>query len=126
MENTDKYFYTPCSIEHLLQIENALGDKYDLERLLDLIKADKEGRCVILPCKAGDIIYKVEYSRCHNGEYEPYSYGCCGCEDEYDIHHIISEFIIPNTEWIIENMKYFGKRVWHLNKESALKAIKGK
>lgn len=32
-------------------IEDILGDDYDLERLKELVEADKEGKCVVLPCK---------------------------------------------------------------------------
>ena len=37
--------------ERLNEIENVLGDEYDTERLKELVEADKEGRCVVLPCK---------------------------------------------------------------------------
>ena len=39
------------------EIEDILGDDYDLDRLNELVKADKEGRCVILPVKIGDFVY---------------------------------------------------------------------
>ena len=29
----------------------------DLDRLRELVQADKEGRCVVLPCKIGDPVY---------------------------------------------------------------------
>lgn len=29
------------------------------DRLRELTEADKDGRCVVLPCKVGDIIYRV-------------------------------------------------------------------
>lgn len=35
----------------LKQIEDILGDTYDLDWLLKLLEADKAGRCVVLPCK---------------------------------------------------------------------------
>lgn len=35
----------------LKQIEDILGDTYDLDRLRELIAADRAGRCVVLPCK---------------------------------------------------------------------------
>lgn len=35
--------------KRLNQIENILGDEYDLDRLRELVEADKEGRCVVLP-----------------------------------------------------------------------------
>ena len=33
----------------LSQIEDILGDEYDLDRLRELAEADREGRCVVLP-----------------------------------------------------------------------------
>ena len=33
----------------LSQIEDILGDEYDLDRLRELVQADREGRCVVLP-----------------------------------------------------------------------------
>lgn len=41
------------AIYRLQQIENILGDDYDLEHLKELVEADKEGKCVVLPCKVG-------------------------------------------------------------------------
>lgn len=32
----------------LASIENILGDEYDLDRLKELVQADREGRCVML------------------------------------------------------------------------------
>ena len=44
----------------LATIENILGDDYDLERLNELVEADREGRCVVLPCKLHDKVFFVE------------------------------------------------------------------
>lgn len=38
----------------LADIEDILGDDYDLDRLKEIVEADREGRCVVLPCKVGD------------------------------------------------------------------------
>lgn len=35
----------------LNQIENILGDDYDLDHLRELVEADRNGRCVVLPFK---------------------------------------------------------------------------
>ena len=40
-------------------IEDILGDEYDLDRLRELAQADREGRCVVLPCKIFDKIWNV-------------------------------------------------------------------
>lgn len=43
----------------LSKIEDILGDEYDLDRLKELVQADREGKCVLLPCKVGDKLYKI-------------------------------------------------------------------
>lgn len=43
--------------ERLAAIENILGDDYDLDRLRELVEADRDGRCVVLPVKVGDTVY---------------------------------------------------------------------
>ena len=35
------------------------GIDYDLDRLKELVEADKEGKCIVLPCKVGDSIWEV-------------------------------------------------------------------
>ena len=45
----------------LSDVQDILGDNYDLDRLRDLVEADRDGRCVVLPCKIGDTIYQVDY-----------------------------------------------------------------
>lgn len=43
-------------------IENLLcGDKreYSIDRLRELIEADREGRCLVSPCKVGDRLYTI-------------------------------------------------------------------
>lgn len=49
----DKY----GELEDLLEKE--LGTKVDWERLGELAKADREGRCVVLPCKKGDTVWRI-------------------------------------------------------------------
>ena len=45
------------AIHRLVTIEDILGDEYDLDRLRELAQADREGRCVVLPCKVGETVY---------------------------------------------------------------------
>ena len=40
-------------------IKEILGDNYDLDRLEELVEADREGRCVVLPCKIGESVWEV-------------------------------------------------------------------
>ena len=43
----------------LAKIENILGDDYDLERLKELVEADRDGKCAVLPCKVGSTVYFI-------------------------------------------------------------------
>ena len=47
--------------ERLKSIEDILGDDYDLDRLRELVQADREGRCVVLPCMIGDNVYVLNH-----------------------------------------------------------------
>lgn len=49
--------------KRLAEIENILGDDgddYDLDRLKEIVQADREGWCVVLPCKVGDKVYCIQ------------------------------------------------------------------
>ena len=37
--------------------EDVFGKDYDLERLCELAEADRDGRCVVLPCKENDTVF---------------------------------------------------------------------
>lgn len=45
------------AFDRLAEIENILSDNYDLDRLRELVEADGDGRCVVLPCHIGDPIF---------------------------------------------------------------------
>lgn len=45
--------------ERLMDIEDILGDEYDLDRLRALTKADREERIFISPVKIGDTVYYI-------------------------------------------------------------------
>lgn len=47
-------------IDRLAAIEDILGDEYDLDRLRELVQADREGRCVVIrPNSVTDDNYKI-------------------------------------------------------------------
>ena len=54
----------PCDIyetyARLAAIEDILGDDYDLSRLRALVRADRDGRCVVLPVEAAEEAMKGE------------------------------------------------------------------
>lgn len=43
--------------ERLALIEDILGDTHDVDRLRKLVDADRDGRCVVLPCAPGSTVY---------------------------------------------------------------------
>lgn len=47
------------AIHRLTSIEDILGDTYDIDRLRELVEADREGRCAVLPCKPGDSVWMI-------------------------------------------------------------------
>ena len=48
------------AIRRLAAIEDILGDEYDLDELREMVQAKREGRCVVLPCKVGDTLYRIQ------------------------------------------------------------------
>ena len=45
------------AVHRLAAIEDVLGDDYELDKLRKLVKADKDGRCVVLPFKPPKWVY---------------------------------------------------------------------
>lgn len=45
--------------QRLLEIEDILGDNYDLDNLRELVETDRDGRCVFTKCKLGDVVFIV-------------------------------------------------------------------
>ena len=43
----------------LKKIEDILGDEYDLDKLMELVQAKRKGRCIVLPCKKGDTVWRI-------------------------------------------------------------------
>lgn len=43
----------------LSEIEDILGDEYNIDRLRELVEADRDGRCIVIP----DFVWKVGETR---------------------------------------------------------------
>lgn len=99
------------------------------DRAIELAKADMEGRVVILPCKIGDVMYKLfrEYTECTL--YQDRKDNCCceGCEFPCDSREVtVIRAIQPNS--LPEVARYvdeIGKTVF-LTREEAEKALEEK
>ena len=51
---------SPQACAEAREIEETLsGCGYSISRMVELMKADKDGRVVVQPCKVGDILYRV-------------------------------------------------------------------
>lgn len=48
------------AVNRLGEIEDILGEEYSLEKLKEMVRAEKEGRCVVLPCKLRDKVFFIE------------------------------------------------------------------
>lgn len=65
------------------------GDEITLDELREMVQAKREGRCVIFPCKVGDIIWHIT------------------CEDdEYDIEGDV--FVASNDKYAICTASRYG------------------
>lgn len=66
------------AFDRLVTIEDILGDEYDLGKLMELVQAKRKGRCIVLPCKKGDTVWRIVHDatphitkdRCTDIKYE--------------------------------------------------------
>ena len=63
-KNCEGSTYLSCAVDRLVKIEDILGDEYDLERLKELVDADKNEKCVIAPAAIGQTVYHI--TTCNN------------------------------------------------------------
>lgn len=79
---------------------------HPLERVMDLVKADREERCVVLPCKIGTPVYVIQWH-----------IGCAAMDDES--YKFVDDFPRP---FRIDMLSEFGKTVFP-TREAAEKEI---
>lgn len=98
-----------------------------LEKLAEYETAEDEGRLVVLPCKVGDTVYAILHRRtlctAQGREFEEYS--CSGCEEEKCDSYLecfVWENKFATLEWIVGNLRKFGKTVFR-TREEAEKAL---
>lgn len=95
----------------------------EAKHFCDMLRAEDDGRLVILPCKVGDTVYKLWYEPCHFGNAHPDGIDCDGCEDACDIKQAVVECKATNIEWIIHNMMC-KQPFAYANREEAEAALK--
>lgn len=100
-------------------LSELFGDEYDLDRLRDLVQADREGRCKILPCKTGDTVYQIEMTWCKWMD----SYKCDQCCSGYG-ECWEGEKFVKEVKFELWMIACIGKTVF-LSREEAEAALKG-
>lgn len=107
-------------LHFIADMEDILGGGYDLDRLRELVEADRDGRCIVLPCKVGDTIYKL----------------FCGDIVELEVERIVcwssgywkmnahTEYSRADWKGFEIDFSDFGKTVF-LTREAAEAALKG-
>lgn len=103
----------------LAMIEDILGDEYDLDRLRELVQADQEGLCVMLPCKTGDTVYQTEMTWCKWMDSYRCDQYCSGYGECWEGERFVKE--VKFELWMIACI---GKTVF-LSREEAEAALKG-
>ena len=113
------------AFDRLAAIEDILGDEYDLDRLRELVQADKEGRVYILPCRIGDPIYIIRRYKDGGGFVSKRKVVGAHLKDEF------YRKSIPRKEYLVTRfedysmhipMDWIGKRAF-FDKKSAEKAL---
>ena len=80
-QRLDAYESTGMEPENIGALQEELNQYKklgDLDRLRELVQADREGRCVVLPCKKGDTVWRIVHDaaphitkdRCTDIKYE--------------------------------------------------------
>lgn len=97
-----------------------------LKHIRELAEADKDGSVVVLPCKVGDVMYKLfrEYTECTSYQVRKDNYCCEGCMVPCDSREVtVIRAIQPNSlPEVVRHIEDIGKTVF-LTREEAEKAL---
>lgn len=96
------------------------------EKLKDYEDAEEQGLLLRLPCKVGDTVYCMfsRYTKCTINNKEFDEYDCQGCQqDECDSKRekYIQDMRAYSLDWIVTNLKNFGKTVFLTREEAEAK-----
>lgn len=101
------------------------------EKLKGYEDLEEQGRLLKLPCKVGDTVYCIfnRYTKCTPSNEEFDEYNCQGCEYECDSkkENYVQGMIAYSLDWIVTNLKKFGKTVFLTKSEveAKLKELRG-
>ena len=95
------------------------------EKLKSYEDAEEQGLLLRLPCKVGDTVYCIftRYTKCTPNSTEFDEYSCQGCEYECDSkkEKYIQDMRAYSLDWIVINLKNFGKTVFLTRQEAEAK-----
>ena len=107
-----------------------LGVDYDNDRLRELVEADQDGRCVILPCKIGAKVYALEDRSYWQDVSCPYEHECETCATDCRYYHQemvekteIAVRVVVSTGEMESVIRNLGKTVF-LTREEAEAALR--
>jgi len=101
-----------------------------LDRLQEICNAERDGRCVVLPCKVGDVLYQIDIDLLYNDKsirmYDVENITICGDKDKdillkYDSY----DGVICTVENLINGTLYLDYLLTFLTREEAEKALEG-
>ena len=107
-------------------------ENIDMLRICQRLKLyedlEEQGLLLRLPCNVGDTVYCIyeRYTKCSENEQEFDEYSCQGCEClECDSHKelYVQSQKAYSLDWIVSNLKRFGKTVF-LTKAEAEQKLK--
>lgn len=120
--------YQADFVDRLAAYEDIVELCGGVDRLRELAEADKDGRVVVLPCKVGDVMYKLfrEYTECTSYQVRKDNYCCEGCMVPCDSREVtVIRAIQPNSlPEVVRYIEDIGKTVF-LSREEAEKALQG-
>ena len=116
-------------IKDWIDLRTTIGECGGIDRLRGLAEADKDGRVVVLPCRAGDVMYKLfrEYTECTSYQVRKDNYCCEGCMVPCDSREVtVIRAIQPNSlPEVVRYIEDIGKTVF-FTREEAEKALEAK
>ena len=113
-----------------MAILTGLFDGIDVDRMREIVAAERDGRLVVLPCKVGDVMYKLfrEYTECTSYQVRKDNYCCEGCMVPCDSREVtVIRAIQPNSlPEVVRYIEDIGKTVFLTREEAkaALEAMK--
>ena len=110
-------------------VDDAFSDKPEFtEHIRELLRAEKDGRLVVLPCRVGDSYFAFRKFCDEHGELgepvEHWDNDCCGCNLPCNAELEVTERKFNSIRHIIAERESIGVSIF-LTREEAEKALEG-